>query len=73
MTVGELLDITSVQDGNRIVLYEPKENVCDAEYWIPGISIGHKYTLSDYKQYSHREIFGVEIVGKTVRISMFQE
>ena len=73
MTVSELLDITSVQDGNRIVLYEPKENVCDAEYWIPVTSIGHKYNLSDYKQYLHREIFSVEIVGKTVRISMFQE
>lgn len=70
MTVSELLDITIVQDGNRIVLYEPKENVCDAEYWVPVRSIGHKYTLNDYKQYSHREIYGVKIVGKTVRIFM---
>ena len=70
MTVGELLDRMRVQDGNKIVLYDLEENASGAEYKIPTKFLGWKFVPADYKQYSNREVFGVSIVSKTIRISM---
>ena len=70
MTVGDLLDRMKVQDNNKVVLYDLDENASGEEYKIPEKILCWKLAPSDYKKYSHREVFGINIVGKTVKIAM---
>ena len=70
MQVFEILDRMTLDDGNKIILYDLDENARGAEYEVPMTTKGWSYTPTNYKKYAHRDVWGISVIGKKIRISM---
>ncbi len=70
MTVAEVLDIMNISHDNKIVLYDLDENAGGAETVVELADKGWFKQPVRYKEFAKREVYGIHLHGKTIRISM---
>lgn len=73
MTVGQLLDIMTVETGNKITLIDLNSEARGEETELKLSPRGWSNTIavSSYKAYAHRHVNSVHVYGKSIMIGMY--